>query len=239
MAWLFTSESMKYFLVILAVFILLAASLQWSRSWERGFFLDPLSRLETDELVVALTFDDGPSEARTPGLLALLDEYDVPASFFMLGQHVEEYPEIARQVFDEGHLIGNHSYDHSRLILKTPSFVREQIESTDAAIQSLGQQEVAYFRPPYSSKYLVLPWLLKGMGKTLVTGTYDPPAEYQDPMDPELVSSQVLEHLEPGMIVYLHDGKESGAEDFLQSVRMIIEGARTAGYRFVRLDQPL
>jgi len=225
--------------LIFVSLVLLAASLQWSRSWERSFFLDPLSRLETDELVIALTFDDGPSEARTPELLSLLDEYEVPATFFMLGRQVEKYPDIAQQVFDAGHLIGNHSYDHSRLILKTPSFVREQIERTDAAIQSLGQQKVAYLRPPYSSKYLVLPWLLKGMGKTLVTGTYDPPAEYQDPMDPELVSSQVLEHLEPGMIVYLHDGKESGADEFLQSVRMIIKGARAAGYRFVRLDQPL
>lgn len=65
-----------------------------------------------------MTFDDGPSAERTPALLELLDKYDIKATFFMLGKNIEKYPEISRQVYEQGHLIGNHSYDHSRLILK-------------------------------------------------------------------------------------------------------------------------
>ncbi|MEL6590378.1 MAG: polysaccharide deacetylase family protein [Bacteroidota bacterium] len=208
----------------------------YSRSWKNSFFTDPLYQLSQNEKIVALTFDDGPNPSRTPPLLDLLEKHDVKATFFMLGRQIEQQPELARKVLQKGHLIGNHTYDHPYLVFKSPALVRRQLEKTDSLIQSIGQTEVRYFRPPYSAKFLVLPWILEDMDKVLVTGTYDPPAEYQSPYPAELVAEQVIANVEPGAIIYLHDGKQADAEAFVHSVERMIVALREAGYRFVRLD---
>lgn len=211
-------------------------SFQYSRSWERSLFIDPIYRISNDEKVVALTFDDGPSEIRTPALLDLLNEYNVKATFFMLGEKIEKYPDIAQAVFTQGHLIGNHTYDHSRLILKSPSFITEQILRTEELIKGIGQEKVLYFRPPYSSKYIVLPLVLKSMDKKLVTGTYDPPSQYISPFSTERVVDEVIKNVQPGSIIFLHDGKDNDKEHFVRSVELIIIELKDKGYNFVRLD---
>ncbi|MCB9234590.1 MAG: polysaccharide deacetylase family protein [Bacteroidia bacterium] len=217
--------------------IILIAAFFYSRSWERSLLMDPLCQLDSQEKIMALTFDDGPSEARTPLLLDLLDSLQVKATFFMLGQNIEKHPDLARQVFEQGHLIGNHSWDHPRLVLKSPTFVKDQIDRTEKLILELGQKEVKYFRPPFSSKYIVLPLVLSSLHKVLVTGTYDPPSEYKTPYDGPKVAAEVIANAKPGSIVYLHDGKSSDPEAFVESVRLIITSLQSQGYRFVRLDE--
>ena len=218
------------------VFFAGIAAFQYSRSWENSFFLDPLHTMSTDEKTIALTFDDGPSDARTPQLLDLLDAHNVQATFFMLGKNIEKYPEIAQDVYERGHLIGNHSYDHPRLIFKTPSFMRNQITRTNQLITSTGQKNVDFFRPPYSSKFIVLPLVLRSLNKTLVTGTYDPPSQYISPFNAENVANEVIENTKPGSIIYLHDGNDSDPEQFTESVGLIITALKEKGYKFVRLD---
>lgn len=224
---------------LLGLLFILILTFMYSRSWKRALFIDPLYELPSDQKVVALTFDDGPSKQRTPPLLDLLREKQVKATFFMLGQNIERHPEIAKQVLKEGHLIGNHSYDHPRMILKSPAFLKDQIHRTDQLIHSLGKEEVQYFRPPYCYKYIVLPLLLSSMGKILVTGTYDPPSEYKTPYPAKAVAEEVISNVRPGAIIFLHDGKGSDPEAFVTSVELIIDGLRAKGYRFVRLDDAL
>ena len=238
------SKSQKFIKIpfIIAVIIIFLVAIfvftfQYSRSWENGLFQSPLYRLNTSEKFVALTFDDGPSDTRTPALLELLQEQDVTATFFMLGENIDKHPDIARQVFLDGHLIGNHSYNHPRLIFKSPAFVTNQITRTDELIKSTGQSNVSYFRPPYSSKYIILPLVLNSMGKTLVTGTFDPPGEYLSPYNAQTVSDEVVSHIQPGSIIYMHDGKTGDVEEFIQSVELIITELHKKGYQFVRLDE--
>ena len=219
-----------------ALIILALVAFQYSRSWQHAFFIDPLFSLDSEEKVIALTFDDGPSEIRTPPLLEVLDRYQVKATFFMLGQNIEQHPDLAKAVLERGHLIGNHSYDHPRMIFKSSSFIKEQITKTDVLIRSLGQEEVRYFRPPNTSKFITLPLVIKSMGKELVTGTYDPPSEYAASFDASKVAEEVLANAKPGSIIYLHDGKSSDPEQFVESLELIITGLRMQGYRFVRLD---
>lgn len=222
---------------VVTILIIGIATFQHSRSWQNAFFIDPIYKLDTTQKTVALTFDDGPSETRTPPLLDLLEKHDVKATFFMLGENIEKHPDIAKKVYEKGHLIGNHSYNHPRLIFKTPSFIREQISTTDQLIMATGQKEIQYFRPPYSSKYIVLPLVLQSMDKKLVTGTYDPPSEYVSPYNAEKVADEVISNTEPGSIIYLHDGKNSDQEAFIQSIELIISGLKDKGYTFVRLDE--
>ena len=83
--------------------------------------------------MVALTFDDGPSPEFTPAILDILREYNVPATFFMVGAHVEKYPEIAQRIVEEGHEIGNHTYNHRNIpTLSTMDLNKELLEATAA-----------------------------------------------------------------------------------------------------------
>src|SRR3954469_10854644 len=88
----------------------------------------PLSRLPTRDRAVALTFDDGPNPDATPPILDALAERGVKATFFILGRHAERWPELVRRVANEGHAIGNHGYYHRKLHLKSPRYVREDLE---------------------------------------------------------------------------------------------------------------
>ncbi|HAS46807.1 MAG TPA: hypothetical protein DCS93_40355 [Microscillaceae bacterium] len=221
----------------LLLLTLLAGAFLYSRPWKNALFISPLYQLNTSQKVIALTFDDGPSDARTPALLDLLKQKQVLVTFFMLGRNIKKHPNIAQRVYQEGHLIGNHSYSHPRMILKSPGFLKSEILRTEQLIQSLGQQEVKYFRPPYSSKFIVLPLVLSSLDKVLVTGTYDPPAEYGSPYKAQKVAKQVVQNAQPGSIIYLHDGKKSDPAAFVKSVEIIIDQLHAQGYRFVRLDQ--
>ena len=98
--------------------------------------------------MVALTFDDGPSPEFTPAILDILKEYNVPATFFMVRAHVEKYPEIAQRIVDEGHEVGNHTYNHRNIpTLSTVDLHKELLEST-AAITAVTGAYPTYVRPP-------------------------------------------------------------------------------------------
>lgn len=91
-----------------------------------------VSRVETTEKVVALTFDDGPAPPYTEALLRTLRERGAPATFFVLGQRMEEHPELAAKMVREGHELGSHSYSHRRMIFCSPGFIRDELDRTDA-----------------------------------------------------------------------------------------------------------
>lgn len=97
---------------------------------------------------VALTFDDGPSEEFTLPILDILEEYNVPATFFMVGSHVEKFPEVARKVAEKNHAIGNHTQNHRNIpTLSTVDVHKELVEATATIIEVTGVYPV-FMRPP-------------------------------------------------------------------------------------------
>src|SRR3990167_7872002 len=88
-------------------------------------------RGKTSKKIVTLTFDDGPAPVWTPQILDELKKADVKAAFFMVGHHVQKYPDIARRVAREGHGIGNHGYAHSVILYYTPAEIEEEIKYTE------------------------------------------------------------------------------------------------------------
>lgn len=101
------------------------------------------------ENLCAITFDDGPSR-NTPQLLDMLDQYGIPATFFLLGKQAELHPGIVRRIVAEGHEIGNHSYSHPNLRLLSSERKDEEIRRTDAILRSLGATPL-FLRPPYGA----------------------------------------------------------------------------------------
>jgi len=101
---------------------------------------------------LALTFDDGPNPAFTPPLLDLLAEYDVPATFFMLGSRAQTNQELVRRIAGAGHLIGNHSWSHPNLALSSSAKIREELTRTKGTLEQITGAPVKYFRPPFGAR---------------------------------------------------------------------------------------
>jgi peptidoglycan/xylan/chitin deacetylase (PgdA/CDA1 family) len=106
--------------------------------------------------VVALTLDDGPTEV-TPRVLQMLEDLDVPATFYLTGAELEERPELGRAIVEAGHEVGNHTATHRRMVLVGSGTVAEEIERTDAAIRATGYDGEITFRPPHGKKLVTLP----------------------------------------------------------------------------------
>lgn len=220
-------------LVVLGV---LVGLWQLSRSWSYQLMGELYPRVETSEKVVALTFDDGPKPGQTEAVLELLKRHGVKASFFMVGRNIERHRELAARVLAEGHQVGNHSYSHHRLIFKSPSYVREEIDKTDALLRGLGVEGEILFRAPYGKKLLVLPWLLKQGGRKHIT--FDAVSRDDETQDVELLTSRVMDAVRPGSIILFHDGGQD-KPGTLKAVDIVIGRLREQGYRFVTVSELL
>ncbi len=212
----------------------------WKYSSARAHQLmgEIVNRVETDERVVALTFDDGPSARHAEDVLRLLEDRGVRATFFLVGEAVRRHPEAARQIVEAGHELGNHSDTHRRMVLVSPDFVTGEIERTDAALRAAGYDGPIHFRPPYGKKLVVLPWYLARTGRISITWDVEPETFVPREAPPDELVRHVLDRVRPGSIVLLHvmfDARESSRE----ALPAIIDGLKQRGYRFVTVSELL
>ena len=116
-------------------------------SWQ--FFMPITCRIPNTDKHVFLTFDDGPQE-QTEAVLDLLKKHDIKANFFCIGKHLEANPKLAQRLHDEGHFIGNHSYSHTvNFPMKSKTFIVEELQKTNALIESYTGKACQFFRPPF------------------------------------------------------------------------------------------
>lgn len=156
--------------------------------------------VKTDERVAALTFDDGPDPEFTPRLLDLLARHRTRATFFVIGLRAAAHPGLIRRIADEGHAIGNHSWDHPRFTSLTGSQRRSQISSCRRAIGPGGSR---LFRPPYGTQTLESQISLLPLRHMTVGWNAD--AEDWMPHDQAWIADRLRTAIRPGCIVLLHD----------------------------------
>lgn len=206
------------------------------------FFRPPFGknivRISTDERLVALTYDDGPNPPYTDRLLDILAKHNVKATFFMIGNRVEKYPETVRQVIAEGHQIGNHSYNHPLLGFLPPTHVQQQIEHTDDLLRQIGVTGEIVFRAPVLTRFLPVAWVLAKDDRMHVScnvWSWDWTTQ-----NPDKITETVLKKTKPGSIIVLHDGmagnKEANRSGTIEATDRIITALKRDGYRFVRLS---
>ncbi|WP_433814565.1 polysaccharide deacetylase family protein [Flavobacterium johnsoniae] len=179
----------------------------------KAFCNNPLEK----EKKIALTFDDGPSEF-TLEVLELLKKYNAKASFFCIGKNIEKHPEIVKQIIAQGHLVGNHSYSHSRFFdFYNAGQIQEEIEKTDALLEKLTSKKINFFRPPYGVTTPSIRRALKLTGHKTIgwnIRSLDGGTKNQ-----ELILNRITKRVSPGGIVLLHDTGEHSVlvlEQFLQ-----------------------
>ena len=192
--------------------------------------------VNTQEKVVALTLDDGPNPDGTPAMLDLLEQHDIHATFFLIGNRVQQNPELAKKIWLSGHQVGNHSWSHTLMMFKSPLFMRQEIEKTDRLLRELGHQDEIYFRSPYGMKLLILPLVLRAMHKKNIL--FDAVGyDWSSPGVDNIVQN-VLKSVRPGSIILLHDGVGNQRETIV-AVDEIIKTLKAQGYRFVTVSELL
>ncbi|MDV6378100.1 polysaccharide deacetylase family protein [Sporosarcina sp. GW1-11] len=180
------------------------------------------------EKKIALTFDDGPDPRFTKKVLETLQKYNVKATFFMLGNRVEEYPNIAKAVAEAGHEIGNHSWNHPPLTRLTDEELHDEVQSTEDIILQATGQHATVFRPPYgavnqrvreSSKLPVVLWNVD---------TLD-----WEHLDPDKLLENIEADVKHDSIVLMHDIHKSTAE----GLDAVLEFLQAQGYTFATVSE--
>lgn len=223
----------KYFFLLLLTTDLLLSVLFIKNDHteiEKIFSLPVLSKAAGQPKYVALTFDDGPSRKCTPVLLDGLKERDVHVTFFLMGKNIEGNEDIVKRMSDEGHLIGNHSYEHIQLTKAGPEAVCEAVEHTQKQIEAITGKRPEYIRPPYGD------WneeLEEEIGMTPVLWSVD--SLDWKLKDTGKILRWVLKDVKDGDIILLHDIFSSSVEAALE----LIDILQKEGYVFVTADELL
>ena len=179
---------------------------------------------------IALTFDDGPHPYYTEQLLDGLKERGAKASFFVLGKQAQAYPELIKRMQDEGHLVGNHTYNHIQLGQGNREEFKEELIQTSEVLTELTGEETQYVRPPYGSwdksfetELMMFP----------VLWTVDPMDWCSD--DVSGIVQRVTKKTRENSIILMHDEYKSSVTAALQIVDILQE----QGYEFVTVDEIL
>lgn len=223
-------------IVVLITVILSYALLKISKSRTFQFFGGLVSRVETDQKVVALTFDDAPT-AHAIEPLKVLEEKEVKATFFAIGKNIEENPEITKQIVKEGHQLANHSYTHQRLIVRTLPFIEEEIEKTNDLICEAGYKGEIVFRPPNGKKLFILPWYLKQSHINTVMWDVEPDTYFKN--DAQKIADYTVENTHHGSIILMHPFCENNCVADREALPQIIDRLKYDGYTFVTVNELL
>jgi peptidoglycan-N-acetylglucosamine deacetylase len=207
-----------------------------ARTWQS--FGRLVARVSTDERVVALTFDDGPTPVYVDEVLATLRQEQVPVTFFVIGNELERNPELGRRIVAAGHELGTHTYSHRTMMGVSPAQVRDEIERTDGLIRAAGYAGPILFRPPYCKKLLILPYYLASSGRTTITMDVEPESYLDVARSAEGITQHVLGKARPGSIILLHPWYAS-REETRKALPGVIQGLKAQGYRFVTVSELL
>jgi len=190
---------------------------------------------------LALTYDDGPNDPHTLRLLEVLAKHDVHATFFLIGSYVQQRPELAREIVQAGHVVGNHTFTHPLLTFKSAAEIRQELSTCRAALEDAIGKHSNLFRPPFGGRRPGVLRIARDLGLTPimwnVTG-YDwnaPPCA--------VIEQKVTRQIRGGDVILLHDGghKQMGADrsQTVQATDQLIARYKEEGYEFKTIPQML
>jgi peptidoglycan/xylan/chitin deacetylase (PgdA/CDA1 family) len=191
-----------------------------------------ICRVETGERLVALTFDDGPTAQGLDAVLPVLQRFNAKGTFFLIGKHAD--PPLVRRIVAEGHEVGNHSFNHRRMIFRSASFYDEEIRRTGAALQRAGAPKPTLFRPPFGEKLIGLPLAVERNGYRMIMWDSGDPTD----RDPATYARKVVDEVRPGSIVLIHPMTPSRTTE-RAALPLIVDGLAQRGFRFVTVSELL
>ena len=228
----FVGVNWYWFLVLLVVrfiILLIGSSLIFLNFHVKAYCNNPF---ETEQNI-AITFDDGPSP-NTLLVLDLLKKYEVKATFFCIGKNIEKHPELLTKIIQKGHIVGNHSFSHSRFFdFFRKKRVLQEIENTNELIQKITGKKVRFFRPPYGvtnpsirkalevTKHQVIGWNIRSMDGLIKSES--------------IIYNRIINRISPGAIILMHDTTLQSV-NVLEKVLLFLKENK---YKVVSLEQLL
>ena len=182
--------------------------------------------------MVALTFDDGPDEATTPGVIDILEKYDVIGNFFFVGSNVKKYSAVVKNAFDKGHLVLNHSYNHVDLAKLANEEIQSEIDKTNAAIESVIGKRPALIRPPFGETDDQVAEIAKEGGYSVVLWSIDTLDWSQKEADN--IVKNVMDNVRNGDIILMHTTSQTN--ETKKALSKIIEELQKRKIEIVGLD---
>ncbi|MBE4909724.1 polysaccharide deacetylase family protein [Bacillus luteolus] len=189
---------------------------------------------------VALTFDDGPDPRFTGQVLDVLNQYNVDATFFVMGARAETYPDLVKRMINEEHIVGNHTYWHPNLVDQASvAALEREVNQTEEILENLIGYRTKLFRAPYGFLYNELVEKLRDMNYTVVGWSVDSLDWQEEP--PTVIANTVTSQVQPGSIILMHDGGEWDANrtPTIQALQQIIPTLKEQGYEFVTVPELL
>ncbi len=190
-----------------------------------------------DNNSVALTFDDGPSPD-TLKILDVLRDANIKATFFLIGENVEKYPEIARKIADDGHEIGNHSFSHPIYLFCSANKVQKELEKTQEVIKKATDFEPKLARPPCGVRSKTYFEIARKLNLQTIQWS-DAGFDWKS-LSAERVARNVLETAQSDSIILLHDGDSAGKSRrraTVEAIPIILSGLRDKGLHIAPLAE--
>jgi peptidoglycan-N-acetylglucosamine deacetylase len=191
---------------------------------------------------IVVTFDDGPDPEWTPKILDILKQQNVPATFFVIGLNAESFPGLVKRIYNEGHLLGNHTYSHPNIATVSPERLGLELNFAQRLIENDTGHATTLFRPPYNADSEpttadeVAPiWRAETDFHYTMIGERIDPQDWRPGVTAQQIVDEVMSEKDSGHILLLHDGGGNRSATF-EALPVLIATLRAQGYQFVNLD---
>jgi peptidoglycan/xylan/chitin deacetylase (PgdA/CDA1 family) len=178
--------------------------------------------------IIYLSFDDGPVPEVTPGVLGILEERNISATFFCVGENVRKYPELLARISGSGHALGNHTFHHLNGWTTPPAEYFEDVRRCEAYFRS------DLFRPPYGRMTPSQFFLIRKNYRIILWSVLS--GDYNRGITKEKCLENVLTHTKPGSIVVFHDSLKA-QENLFYTLPRFLDHFLGEGYRFEKINE--
>lgn len=200
-----------------------------------GYYIDEFENSEDDNKVIYLTFDAGYENGNVEKTLDILKRQNVTGAFFILGNLVKSNPQLVKRMFEEGHLVCNHTYSHKRMVNKSRSEIEKELTSLEkTCLEETGYEMARFYRPPEGRFDEESLKIVSSMGYKTVFWSF----AYEDwdnnkQMSLEKAKNKVLDNVHDGEVMLLHPTSETNA----QILEEVILSLKSQGYKFGTLEE--
>ena len=199
---------------------------------QSNFFINSICEATTTKNEIALTFDDGPADNYTNQILDILQQNNIEAAFFCIGNRIENHPDLIKRINVENHLIGNHSHSHHFFFdLYSTEKMKAELLKTNDLIHGLIGKKPNYFRPPYGVTNPNLAKAIRQLGFHSI-GWNIRSMDTVVKVEQKLLNN-IIPKLKPGAVVLLHDT----AQITIANLQQLIDAIHAKGFKIVRLDK--
>jgi peptidoglycan-N-acetylglucosamine deacetylase len=197
---------------------------------------DVVCHVETSQRIVALSFDDGPTPEGVDAVLPQLQRRNLRATFFLIGNRMENWPGQAERLVAAGMELGNHSYTHRRMIGSSEAHYRGEIIRTDRLLRAAGARTTGLFRPPFGKRLFGLPRAVAATGHRIIM--WDVADDVEHHPTPEAYAADIVSRARPGSIILIHPMYRTNAVE-RNALPLVLDGLAASGYRIVTVGELL